>query len=255
MEGQQRQPQRPGEKPCRWGFWTAFTLLVLTFVIGGYFVIWAEIDRIRDLIPVENRDGSDSCYTDPLLNFQIWTKEGNFQAIYTMQEVVEYAICLETTEAIDRAQIFYVSYYIIGLAILMIIIVFLYEMAGMQYKSGLQLVLFPFLFGIGEGVTIFYLLGCYKNDGIGGLDETLCQLCGCMGLIFWVLFAFIILFLIFLCLKNCRKLCSNDRQKGMHMATVRDLDGCHTLYARGTYEMMGTPRNKVNSDLAKTGLF
>lgn len=251
MEGRRRQQA----KPCRWQFWTAFTLLVIALVICGYFVVWAEIDRIRDLIPVENRDDTDSCYNNPLINFQIWTKEGHFHPLYKMQDIVEYALCLETAEAIDKAQMFYISYYMGALALVMIMFVFLYEITGMNWKVGLQLVAFPFLFGAGECVLIFYLLGCYKNDGIGGLDETLCQLCGCLGLIFWVLFAFILLFLIGSCLKNCGKLCSNDRQKGLHMATVRDIDGCHTLYGRGTYEMMGTPRNKQNSDLAKTGLF
>jgi len=229
--------------------------LISALVICGYFVIWAEIDHIRDFIPVENRDDPDGCYNNPLLNLQIWTKKGNFHPLYKMQDVVDYAMCLETTEAIDRAQIFYVSYYVIGLALVMIFIVFLFEIAGTNWKSALQLVLFPTIFGVGEAGLIFYLLGIYNDDGIGRLDETFCQLSGCVGLIFWVLFAVIILLLIGSSLKNCGKLCSNDRQRGVHMVTVRELDGCNTLYGRGTYEMMGTPRNKQNSDLAKTGIF
>merc|ERR1719397_570618 len=113
-----------------------------------------------------------------------------------MQDIVEYALCLETAEAIDKAQMFYISYYMGALALVMIMFVFLYEITGMNWKFGLQLIAFPSLSGAGECVLIFYLLGCYKNDGVGGLDETLCQLCGCLGLIFWVLLAFILLFLI-----------------------------------------------------------
>jgi len=229
--------------------------VVIGFVICGYFVIWAEIQDIRDLIPVKNRAKPDSCYNHPLLNLQIWTKEGHFHPLYKMEDVVIYAVCLETAEAIHRAQIFYVSYYIVLLAFIMTIFVFMFEMTGMRWKSGLQIVFIPTIFGVGEAVLIFYLLEGYKNEDIGGLDETLCQLCGIVGIVFWLLFAFIILFLIGGFLGKCRKLCSNDRQRGVQMVTVRDLDGVATIYGRGTYEMMNTPRSKQRIDLAKTGLF
>jgi len=247
----EEQPPRRG----RWRFWTAFALFTIALAIFGYFVVWAEIDRIRELIPVENRDDTDNCYKNPLLNLQIWTKKGHFHPLYEMQEVVDYATCLETSEALHEAQIFYVSYYFIGLALVMIFIVFLLVITGTRWKTGLLIVAVPILFGAGEAAFIFYLLGCYISDDIGGLDEILCQICGAVGLIFWVLFGFVLLYLIFSYIEKCGKLCSNDRQKGVFALSVRDIDGTHTIYGNPTYEMMKKSGDNETNELAKTGLF
>jgi len=219
-------------------FWIFFLLWTSALVLLGYLVIWAEIEKIRALVPEANRDDTDSCYNNPLLNMQIWTKESHFYPMYKMQDVAAYARCLETEDALNMAQIFYVSYYIVSLTLVMGFFVFLFEITGFGLKYGFQLVLLPILFGTGESVFIFYLLESYERDGIGGLDETLCQLCSCVGLIFWVLFAFVVLLVIIGFLSMSLVLCSGDQQQGVTMVTVRDQDK-NDIFNGSTYEMMG----------------
>jgi len=236
-------------------FWIIFTFWTTALVTFAYFVLWAEIEKIRNLVPAANRDDTDSCYNNPLLNMQIWTKKDHFYPMYKMQDVVAYFSCLETEEALNKAKIFYISYYIVGLALVMSFFVFPLAITGFSLKYGLQLVVLPFLFGAGESVFIFYLLGCYKKDGVDGLNETLCQLSSCVGVIFWVLFGFVIVLVIYGFLKKCGELCSicsSDRQRGVHMVTVREDMGDD--FKGSTYEMMGK-RKEGEFERAKTGLF
>jgi len=184
---------------------------------------------------------------------QIWTKESHFYPMYKMKDVAAYAMCLKTEDALNTAQIFHVSYYIVSLILAMGFFVFLLEITGFGLKYGFQLVLLPTLFGIGESVFIFYLLGCYERDGISGLDETLCQLCSCAGLLFWVLFAFVILLVIIGFLSMSLVFCSSDRQRGVDMVTVRDLDNNHNFNG-STYEMMGQKKDR-HFHRVNTGLF
>lgn len=204
-----------------WKFYTLFLLYTLAVVAAAYIVLWDEIEKIRELIPEDNRDGTDNCYDNPLLNVQIWTKEGHFYPFYKMQDVVEYFDCLETEEALDEVRLFYISYNIGAIAAVMGFVAFVLVISGYPFKYALELVFLPLLLGSGEGVFIWYLVGNFLDDGIGGLTDIYCQLCSSIGLIFWVFFAFILLLCIYGLFKECCK-CSKDRQQGKNIGTIRD---------------------------------
>jgi len=107
--------------------------------------------------------------------------------------------------------------------LLMGFIAFVLVIAKYGWRYAFELVVLPLFFGIGEGVFIFVLAGNFKNSGIGGLSEIHCQLCGIVGLIFWILFAFVLIIGIYgLIRKYCK--CTKDKQRGMQIKTLRDQD-------------------------------
>jgi len=202
-------------------FYTAFLLWTAAIVGVGYFIYWKEIEKIRDLIPEENREGTNNCYDNPLLNVQIWTKESHFYPFYKMQDVVEYFDCLEDEEAIDEVRFYYISSNIGALVLIMGFISFVLVITRYPWRYAIELVILPLMFGIGEGIFIYFLAGKYEDEGVGGLSEIHCQLCSSVGLIFWVLFTFILLICIYGLVKVCCK-CSKDRQKGRNIGTIRE---------------------------------
>jgi len=203
-----------------WKFYTLFLLYTAGIGAAGYFVLWDEIEKIRDLIPEDNRIAKDNCYDNPLLNLQIWTREGHFHPYYKMQEVVEYFDCLQE-EALKEVQFFYISYNIGGITAAMGFVAFVLAMTGYAAKYACEFVFIPWLCGCGEGVFIWYLAGIFLDEGIGGLTDIYCQLCSCVGLIFWGLFALIVLVCIHGLVKMCCT-CSKDRQQGKRVASIRD---------------------------------
>jgi len=230
-------------KRLTWKFYTCFLLWTAALGGLGYFILWDEIENIRDLIPESNREGKDNCYDNPLLSVQIWTRESHFYPFYKMQDVVEYFDCLETDEALDAIRKFYITYYIIALFLLMGIISFILVVSRYPWKYAIELVILPLIFGIGEGVFIFILAGNFKNNGVGGLSEIYCQLCSSVGLIFWVLFAFILIICIYGLSKQCCH-CSRDRQRGQKIKTLRDKDS-----------NMFSSETEMEPGRAKSGLF
>jgi len=210
-----------GKGKRTWKFFTLFLLYLLGIAAAVYFVLWDEIEKIRELIPEEKRVGKDNCYDNPFLNVQIWTKEGHFHPFYQMREVAEYFDCLQTKEALEEVRFFYISYNIGCVTAAMGVVVFLLVLAGYPVKWGIELILLPLLVGCGEGLFIYYLAGLFIEDGIGGLTEVYCQLCSAVGLIFWALFAICLLLCIYGILKCCCT-CSKDRQQGKNVGTIRD---------------------------------
>jgi len=230
-------------KRLTWKFYACFLLWTAALGGLGYFFLWDEIKSIQDLIPEDNREGKDNCYDNPLLSVQIWTREGHFYPFYKMQDVVEYFDCLNTDNALDAIRTFYITYYIGGLFLVMGFFSFLLRICKYPWKYAIELVVLPMIFGIGEGVFIFFLAGNFKNDGIGGLSEIYCQLCSSVGLIFWVLLAFIVLVCMFGLTKQCC-ICSKDRQKGTNVKTLRDKDSSMFL-----------SETEMEPGRAKSGLF
>jgi len=209
------------DKGMSYMFWTAFLLWTAGIGAAGWLVLWDEIENIREMIPDDNRDGTDNCYDNPLLNMQIWTKEGHFYPSYKMQDVVAYFECLETEEALDEIQFFYISYNPGGLAAFMGFLAFIVRWIGYRWKAAIELVFLPLIFGIGEGAFIYFLAGLYQEDGIGGLTDIYCQLCSSLGMIWWALLAFLLLMTIYgFCKKCCKS--SKDRQRGKNVGTCRD---------------------------------
>jgi len=231
-----------GKVKRTWKFYTLFLLYLLGIAAAGYFVLWDEIEKIRELIPEAKRVGKDNCYDNPFLNVQIWTKEGHFHPFYQMQEVVEYFDCLQTKEALEEVRFFYISYNIGCVAAAMGVVVFLLAMSGNRVKWGIELIILPLLVGSGEGVFIYYLAGQFIEDGIGGLTEIYCQLCSSVGLIFWALFAICLLICIYGILKCCCT-CSKDRQKGRNVGTIRD-DMSRDRHFRVAESEMQAQRNR-----------
>jgi len=213
-----------------WKFYSSFLVYIVGIAAASYIVLWDEIEKIRGMIPAENREGKDNCYDNPLLNVQIWTKEGHFHPFYQMQEVVEYFDCLHTQDAIKEVRFFYISYNIGGVAAAMGFIMFLVAMGGYSFLMAIELIIFPLFFGSGEGIFIYYLAGLFLEEGIGGLSEVYCQLCGSIGLVFWALSATILLLCIYGIMKQCCT-CSNDRQQGQNVGTIRD-EMCQDRYFR-----------------------
>jgi len=201
--------------------YTLFLLYIVAVAAAVYFVLWDEIEKIRELVPEDNREGKDNCYDNPLLNIQIWTREGHFYPFYKMQDVVAYFDCLETEDALDEVRFFYITYNVGSIAAVMGFVAFLLVIVGYPVKYALELVCFPLLVESGEGVFIYYLAGKFQEDGIGGLTEVYCQLCSSIGLIFWVFLAFIMLLFTYSLFKECCR-CSKDRQQGKNIGTIRD---------------------------------
>jgi len=209
-------------KRLTWKFYLCFFVWTAALGCGGYFLLWDEIKKIQDLIPESNREGKDNCYENPLLSVQIWTRENHFYPFYKMQDVVQYFDCLGNDEALDVLRNFYIIYYTVAIVLLMGFFSFILVLSKYPWKYAVELVILPMIFGIGEGVFIFFLAGNYKNDGVGGLSEIYCQLCSSVGLIFWVLLAFILIISICgLSKQCCHRFCSRDRQGGEKIKTLR----------------------------------
>jgi len=208
-------------KRLTWKFYICFLLWTSAICCFGYFLLWDEIKKIQDLIPESNRNGKDNCYDNPLLSVQIWTRECHFYPFYTMQSVVEYFYCLETDEALDAIRMFYITYNIGGIVLLMGFIAFVLVISRYPWKYAIEVVALPTIFGIGEGVFISVLAGNFKDSDVGGLSEVNCELCSSVGVIFWVLLSFILIICIYGVTRQCC-CCSRDRQKGIYSKTVRD---------------------------------
>jgi len=231
-------------RPLTWKFWTCFLLWTAALGCVGYFILWEEIKNIQDSVPEDNREGKDNCYDNPLLSMQIWTKDSHFDPFYEMQDVVAYFDCLQTDDALDKVRMFYITYNIGGLALLMGFIAFILVITKYPWKYAIELVFLPLIFGIGEGVFIYVLAGNFKNNGIGGLSEIFCQLCSSVGIIFWVLLAFILLIAIYGLCKRCYR-CNTDRQRGMNVKTLRDKDS----------SIFRISETELEPGKAKSGLF
>jgi len=204
-----------------WKFYTLFLLYIIAVGVTGYIFLWDEIEKIRELIPEDNRNGKDNCYNNPLLNVQIWTKESHFHPFYQMQEVVAYFDCLQTEEALDEVRFFYISYNVGAVAAVTGIIGFFLAAVDYAAKYAIEVSFIPFLFGSGEGAFIYFLAGKFLDDGVGGLTDIYCQICSCLGIVFWSLYAFILLICFHGFFKKCCR-CSKDRQKGRNVGTCRD---------------------------------
>jgi len=210
-------------KRLTWKYYYCFLLWTCALGGYGYYLLWDEINYIRDLIPENNRDRKESCYSNPLLSVQIWTRDSHFHPFYTMQDVVYYFNCLDTDEALDAIRMFYVTYNIGGLVLIMGFIVFLLVISRYSLWYAIEVAAFPTIFGIAEGVFIFVLAGNFKKSNVGGLSEMHCQLCSSLGLIFWVLFVFVLVICIYGLTMECRR-CCRDRQNGIKIKTLRDRD-------------------------------
>jgi len=225
-----------------WKFFACFLLWTAALGSLGYFLLWNEIKNIQDLIPESNREGKDNCYDNPLLTLQIWTRESHFYPFYKMQDVVEYFDCLGT-DALDSVRMFYITYNIGGLFLQMGFFSFILVICRYPWRYAIELVLIPLIFGVGEGGFIYFLASTFKNDGVGGLSEIYCQLCSSVGLIFWVLLAFILMICIFGLAKQCCR-CNRDRQKGTNVKTLREKDSS-----------MFVSETEMEPGRAKSGLF
>jgi len=220
--------------------WLAFILYTGLLVNFGYFILWEEIKKIRSLIPEENRSGS--CYANPFLSLHIWS--GDFTPMYNMNEAVAWFDCLRDDEALKEVQMFYVSYYIGSLALLMIYVAFIQTLSGVYWKQGAVLAFIPFFFGSAESFFIFYLLNQWLDKGIDGISEIQVVISSCLGIMFWCLLAFAVIITFHGCLSVMGKMscscCTTDRQRGRKIGTIRDLESNNTLYTNSTYEMMET---------------
>jgi len=219
--------------------WLAFILYTSLLVNFGYFIVWEEIKKIRTLIPEENVQAV--AMRTLFLSLHIWS--GDFNPLYNMNDAVAWFDCLRDDEALKEVQMFYVSYYIGSLALLMIYVAFIQTLLGAYWKSGAVLGFIPFFFGTAESFFIFYLLNQWLNEGLDGISEMQVMMCGCLGVMFWCLLAFALIITLVSCLsvlwKSC-SCCTTDRQRGRKIVTIRELESNNTLYTKSTYEMMET---------------
>lgn len=187
---------------------------------GAYFAWTIEIDgEIREKIPLNDQGQKQSCYDSPLLNYYIFTKLDPF---YKMQEMIEYWDCMGS-DLYDTIKMYYISWNIGWQVLVHGFLAFTLRLAQYPWRYAIELVTFPFLFAVGEGIYIYVLTGRYQNDGVEAITDVHAQLCSSVGLIHWVLIAFTLLICIYGLTKACCRDC-RDRQGDQNNITLRQTD-------------------------------